>query len=167
MIFSKTELNFVERQAFTSFKHGFFQVWGKCLPQSFPTPNGVTGISQGYPTLWHHLVLEMIEVNIFSDLEEAMFETGESLFSTKLSSVFEKIIQLTLLKVIWSDISITMLYNILLPINHYIGNSTTKHHSRSMSDNRDLTKHFIRKFLHIIRLLHQPSRYFQSSWICS
>ena len=42
MIFSKTELNFVERQAFASFKHGFFQVWGKCLPQSFPTPNGVT-----------------------------------------------------------------------------------------------------------------------------
>ena len=47
MIFSKTELNFVERQAFASFKHGFFQVWGKCLPQSFPTPNGVTGV--GYP----------------------------------------------------------------------------------------------------------------------
>ena len=42
MIFSKTELKFVERQAFASFKHGFFQVWGKCLPQSFPTPNGVT-----------------------------------------------------------------------------------------------------------------------------
>ena len=29
--FSKTELKFVERQAFTSFKHGFFQVWGKLL----------------------------------------------------------------------------------------------------------------------------------------
>ena len=43
IIFSKTELKFVERQAFTSFKHGFFQVWGKCLPQSFPTPNGVPG----------------------------------------------------------------------------------------------------------------------------
>ena len=38
----KQNLNFVSRQAFTSFKHGFFQVWGKCLPQSFPTPIGVT-----------------------------------------------------------------------------------------------------------------------------
>ena len=38
----KQNLNFVERQAFACFKHGFFQVWGKCLPQSFPTPNGVT-----------------------------------------------------------------------------------------------------------------------------
>ena len=33
-----------------------------------------------------------------------------------------------------------MLYNILLPINCYIGNNTTKHHSKSMSDNRDLTE---------------------------
>ena len=30
VIFSKTELKFVGRQAFTSIKHGFFQVWGKC-----------------------------------------------------------------------------------------------------------------------------------------
>ena len=28
------------------------------------------------------------------------------------------------------------MYNILLPINHYIGNSTIKCHSRSMSDNK-------------------------------
>ena len=40
---------------------------------------------------------------------------------------------------------IWMLYNILLLINHYIGNSTTKHHSRSMSDNRDLTEIFNQK----------------------
>ena len=26
----KQNLNFVERQAFASFKHDFFQVWGKC-----------------------------------------------------------------------------------------------------------------------------------------
>ena len=32
-----------------------------------------------------------------------------------------------------------MLYNILLLINHYISNNPTKCHSRSMSDNRDLT----------------------------
>ena len=31
-----------------------------------------------------------------------------------------------------------MLYNIL-PINQYIGNITTKHHNKSMSDNRDPT----------------------------
>ena len=48
-----------------------------------------------------------------------------------------------------------MLYNISLPINRYIGNNTTKCHSRSMSDNRDLTGVFIRKFLHFLRSLHQ------------
>ena len=35
-----------------------------------------------------------------------------------------------------------MLYNFLLLINYYIGNSTIKCHSRSMSDNRDLTETF-------------------------
>ena len=40
---------------------------------------------------------------------------------------------------------IGMLYNILLLINHYIGNSTTKHHSGSISDNRDLTEAFHQK----------------------
>ena len=30
MLFSKTELKFVGRQALVSIKHGFFQVWGKC-----------------------------------------------------------------------------------------------------------------------------------------
>ena len=35
-----------------------------------------------------------------------------------------------------------VLYNILLLINCYLGNSTTKCHSRSMSDNRDLTETF-------------------------
>ena len=40
---------------------------------------------------------------------------------------------------------VKVLYNILLPINHYIGNNTTKCHSRSMSDNRDLTETFHQK----------------------
>ena len=40
---------------------------------------------------------------------------------------------------------IGMLYNILLLINCYIGNSTTKCHSRSVSDNRDLTETFHQK----------------------
>ena len=35
-----------------------------------------------------------------------------------------------------------LLYNILLPTNCYIGNSTIKCHSRSKSDNRDLTETF-------------------------
>ena len=35
-----------------------------------------------------------------------------------------------------------MLYDILLPINCYIGNNTTICHSRSMSDNRELTETF-------------------------
>ena len=38
-----------------------------------------------------------------------------------------------------------LLYHILLPIDHYIGNSTIKCHSRSMSDNRDLTETFHQK----------------------
>ena len=42
LIFSKTELKFLGRQAFASIKHGFFQVSGKCYPQAFPTPVGVT-----------------------------------------------------------------------------------------------------------------------------
>ena len=38
-----------------------------------------------------------------------------------------------------------LLYNILLPINHYTGNITTKCHSKSMSDNRYLTGTFHQK----------------------
>ena len=38
--------------------------------------------------------------------------------------------------------SLVMLYNILLLINCYTGNNTTKCHSRSMGDNRDLTGAF-------------------------
>ena len=38
-----------------------------------------------------------------------------------------------------------MLYNILLPINCYIGNNTIKCHSRNMSNNRDLTETFHQK----------------------
>ena len=40
---------------------------------------------------------------------------------------------------------IGMLYDILLPINCYIGNNTTKCHSRSMSNKRDLTETFYQK----------------------
>ena len=35
-----------------------------------------------------------------------------------------------------------VLYNILLPINRYIGKSTTMRHSGSMSDNSELTETF-------------------------
>ena len=38
-----------------------------------------------------------------------------------------------------------VLYNILLPINCYIDNNTSKCHSSSMSDNRDLTETFHQK----------------------
>ena len=34
----KQNLNFFERQAFASFKHGFFQVWGKHFPQTWKKP---------------------------------------------------------------------------------------------------------------------------------
>ena len=58
---------------------------------------------------------------------------------------------------------IGMLYNILLPINQYIGNNTTKHHSRSMSDNRDLTGVVHKKISSLPKVIASDSRYFQSS----
>ena len=56
-----------------------------------------------------------------------------------------------------------MLYNILLPINHYIGNNTTKCHSGSISDNRDLTGVFHQKVSLLPMVIASDSRYFQSS----
>ena len=56
-----------------------------------------------------------------------------------------------------------MLYNILLPINCYIGNNTTKHHSGSMGDNRDLTGVFHQKVSSLTMVIASDSRYFQSS----
>ena len=58
---------------------------------------------------------------------------------------------------------IGMLYNISLLINHYIGNNTAKHHSRSMSDNRDLTGVFHQKVSSLPMIIASDSRYFQSS----
>ena len=56
-----------------------------------------------------------------------------------------------------------MLYNILLPINCYTGNNTTKCHSRSMGDNRDLTGVFHQKVSSLPMVIASDSRYFQSS----
>ena len=58
---------------------------------------------------------------------------------------------------------IGMLYNILLLINHYTGNSTTKHHHKSISDNRDLTGVFHQKVASLSVSIASDSRYFQSS----
>ena len=57
----------------------------------------------------------------------------------------------------------TVLYNILLPINCYTGNNITKCHSRSMGDNRDLTEVFHHKFSSLPVIIASDSRYFQSS----
>ena len=56
-----------------------------------------------------------------------------------------------------------VLCNILLPINHHIGNITTQHHSRSMSDNRDLTETFHQKVSSLPKVIASASRYFQFS----
>ena len=56
-----------------------------------------------------------------------------------------------------------VLYNILLLINPYIGNNTTKCHSRSMSDNRDLTGVFHQKISSLLEVIASDSGYFQSS----
>ena len=58
---------------------------------------------------------------------------------------------------------IGMLYDILLPINCYTGNNTTKCHSRSMCDNRDLTGVFHQKASSLPKIIASDSRYFQSS----
>ena len=60
-----------------------------------------------------------------------------------------------------------MLYSIPLPISQYIGNNTTKHHSRSMSDNRGLTGVFHQNISSLPEVTASDSRYFQSSWISS
>ena len=56
-----------------------------------------------------------------------------------------------------------LLYNILLPINHYTGNITTEHHSKSMSDNRDLIETFHQKVSSLPVSITSDSRYFQTS----
>ena len=64
----------------------------------------------------------------------------------------------------WEDFApIGMLYNILLPINYYTGNNTTKCHSRSLSDNRDLTGVFHQKVSSLPVVIASDSRSFQSS----
>ena len=60
---------------------------------------------------------------------------------------------------------IGMLYNVLLLINHYTSNITTKCHSKSMSDNRDLTGIFHQKISSLPVNISSGSRYFQSSLI--
>ena len=53
--------------------------------------------------------------------------------------------------------TVGMLYNVLLPINCYIGNSTTECHSRSCRVIiESLLGYFIRLFLQSLRSLHHP-----------
>ena len=54
-----------------------------------------------------------------------------------------------------------IMYNILLLINCYTGNNTTKHHSKSMGDNRDLTGTFHQKVSSLPVCIASDSRYFQ------
>ena len=58
---------------------------------------------------------------------------------------------------------IGMLYNILLLITCYTGNITAKHHSKGMSDNRDLTETFHQKVSSLPVSIVSDSIYFQSS----
>ena len=53
-----------------------------------------------------------------------------------------------------------MLYNVLLLINCYTGNITTKHHSESTSDNRDLTGTFHQKISSLPVGIASDPRYF-------
>ena len=63
----------------------------------------------------------------------------------------------------WECEETSLLYNILLPINHYTSNITTKCHSKSRSDNRDLTGTFHQKISSLPVSIASDSRYFQSS----
>ena len=53
-----------------------------------------------------------------------------------------------------------MLYNVLLPINCYTSNITTKCHSKSMSGNRNLTGTFDQKISSLPVSIASDSRYF-------
>ena len=55
-----------------------------------------------------------------------------------------------------------VLCDILLPINCYTGNITTKCHTKSMSENRDLTETFHQKVSSLPVSIASDSRYFQS-----
>ena len=61
------------------------------------------------------------------------------------------------------SVSILVLYNVFLLINHCTGNITTKHHSKSTSDNRDLTGTFHHKISSLPVSIASDSRYLQSS----
>ena len=61
------------------------------------------------------------------------------------------------------DIETVVLYNVLLLINCYTGNITTKCHSKSTSDNRDLTGTFHQKVSSLPVSIASDSRSFQSS----
>ena len=58
---------------------------------------------------------------------------------------------------------IGMLYNVFLLLNHYTSIITTKCHSKSMSDNRDLIGTFHQKISSLPVSIASDSRYFQSS----
>ena len=61
---------------------------------------------------------------------------------------------------------LVLLCNILLLINRYTGNISTKCHSESRSDNRDLTEAFHQKVSSLPVSIASDSRYFQPSCIC-
>ena len=63
----------------------------------------------------------------------------------------------------WIVPDVHVLYNVLLLINCYTGNITTKCHSKSTSDNRDLTGTFHQKISSLPVGIASDSRYFQSS----
>ena len=87
-------------------------------------------------------------------------------YSTKSKLVYCELIKISVSIIIseWKYFApIGMLYNILLPINCYTGNITTKCHSKSMSDNRDLTGSFHQKVSSLPISIASDSRYFESS----
>ena len=80
MIFSKTELKFVERQAFASFNMASSRSEEKCLPQSFPTPNGVTVLDVPviYGDLCYLFLLADVICHCWHTLKLAKAEVSET-----------------------------------------------------------------------------------------
>ena len=66
-------------------------------------------------------------------------------FLTEIPYTFSHLIFPSFLCMIALHFAKILLYDILLLINHYLGNSPTKYHGGNMSNNRDLTVTFHQK----------------------
>ena len=92
--------------------------------------------------------------------KESCYIICSSSVASSNSGISKPLIVSNPLAVSTPQISYLLLYNILLPINCYTGNITTKCYGKSMSDNRDLTETFHQKVSSLPISIASDSRYF-------